>query len=151
MTKKWVARLAHGDDLEDSLRRFVATQVDKLARDDRPLLDRLPPGIVGAVEHAITDYLPIALERLSALLSDPEARAQIETALRTAFDHSVRDLLLHERILAKLVVTDRTIERLVDGFEAEGFDRFAEAVSGCARQERQSSNTNFVSRISKDW
>jgi hypothetical protein len=41
----------------------------------------------------------------------------------------VRELLLHERILAKLVVTDRTIERLVDGFEAEGFDRFAEAVS----------------------
>jgi uncharacterized membrane protein YheB (UPF0754 family) len=84
---------------------------------------------VGAVELAITDYLPIALERLSALLGDPEARAKIEVALRDAFDHSVRDLLLHERILAKLVVTDRTIERLVDGFEAEGFDRFAEAVS----------------------
>jgi uncharacterized membrane-anchored protein YjiN (DUF445 family) len=125
----WVGQLAEGDDLEQTLRRFVSRQLEKLAGDDRPLLDRLPPGIVGAVEHAITDYLPIALERLSALLSDPEARAQVEAALRGAFDHSVRDLLLHERILAKLVVTDRTIERLVDGFEAEGFDKFAEAVS----------------------
>lgn len=125
----WVEKLAHGDELEETLRRFVRTQMEKAAHDDRPLLDRLPPGIVGAVEHAITDYLPIALERLSALLADPEARAQVEAALRDAFDHSVRDLLLHERILAKLVVTDRTIERLVDGFEAEGFDRFADAVS----------------------
>ena len=125
----WIGQLAEGDDLERTLRGFVRTQLAKLAEDQRPLLDRLPAGIVGAVEHAITDYLPIALERLSALLGDPEARAQVETALRDAFDHSVRELLLHERILARLVVTDRTIERLVDGFEAEGFDRFAEAVS----------------------
>ena len=127
--QSWIGRLAEGDDLERTLRTFVATQLEKLGADDRPLLDRLPPGIVGAVEHAITDYLPIALERLSALLGDPDARAQVEAALRDAFDHSVRELLLHERILARLVVTDRTIERLVDGFEAEGFDRFAEAVS----------------------
>lgn len=125
----WVEGLAEGDELEASLRRFVSTQLAKLEADERPLLDRLPHGLIGAVEHAITDYLPIALERLSALLGDPEARQKIELALRDAFDHSVRDLLLHERILAKLVVTDRTIERLVDGFEAEGFDRFAEAVS----------------------
>src|SRR5688572_21877031 len=125
----WVSALAEGDELERTLRGFVATQLAKLEQDDRPLLDRLPPGIVGTVEHAITDYLPIALERLSALLSDPDARQQVEQALRQAFDHSVRDLLLHERIIARLMVTDRTIERLVDGFEAEGFDRFAEAVS----------------------
>lgn len=127
--ESWISQLAEGDDLEHTLRSFVTSQLEKLAADDRPLLDRLPPGIVGAVENAITDYLPIALERLSALLADPGARAQVELALRDAFDHSVRELLLHERILAKLVVTDRTIERLVDGFEAEGFDRFAEAVS----------------------
>src|SRR5687767_1614681 len=125
----WVSELAQGDELERTLRGFVATQLTRLEEDDRPLLDRLPPGIIGTVEHAITDYLPIALERLSALLSDPDARQQVEQALRQAFDHSVRDLLLHERIIARLMVTDRTIERLVDGFEAEGFDRFAEAVS----------------------
>ena len=125
----WVERLAEGDELERTLRSFVDRQLETLSRDDRPLLDRLPPGVVGALELAITDYLPIALERLSDLLADPEARGMVEGALRTAFDHSVRDLLLHERILARLMVTDRTIERLVDGFEREGFDRFAEAVA----------------------
>lgn len=125
----WVGQLAEGDELEATLRRFVETRLDRVSADERPLLDRLPPGIIDAVEHAITDYLPIALEHLSALLADPEARAAIEGALRSAFDHSVRDLLLHERILARLVVTDRTIERLVDGFEREGFDRFAESLA----------------------
>jgi uncharacterized membrane protein YheB (UPF0754 family) len=125
----WVERLAEGDELERTLRSFVDRQFEVLSRDDRPLLDRLPPGVVGALELAITDYLPIALERLSALLGDPEARGMVEEALRTAFDHSVRDLLLHERILARIMVTDRTIERLVDGFEQEGFDRFAESLA----------------------
>ena len=125
----WVERLAEGDELERTLRSFVDRQLETLARDESPLLDRLPPGIVGALELAITDYLPIALERLSALLADPEARGMVEEALRTAFDHSVRDLLLHERILARIMVTDRTIERLVDGFEQEGFDRFAESLA----------------------
>ena len=126
---RWVERLAEGDELERTLRAFVDRRMEALSRDEEPLLDRLPPGIVGALEHAITDYLPIALERLSALLADPEARGRVEAALRSAFDHSVRDLLLHERILARIMVTDRTIERLVDGFEAEGFDRFAESLT----------------------
>ncbi|HET8650063.1 MAG TPA: DUF445 family protein, partial [Gemmatimonadales bacterium] len=125
---EWVARLAEGDELERTLRKFVDAQFERLSDDQQPLLDRLPPGIVGAVEQAITDYLPIALERLAGLLSDPEARQTVQNALRDAFDHSVRELLLHERLLARLVVTDRTIERLVDGFEHEGFDRFAESL-----------------------
>jgi uncharacterized membrane protein YheB (UPF0754 family) len=127
--REWVGSLAEHDDLEATLRGWVHERLERMAHDQTPLLDRLPEGLVGTVESAITDYLPIALERLSALLGDPAARDRVERALRDAFDHSVRDLLLHERILAKLVVTDRTIERLVDGFEAEGFDRFAAALA----------------------
>jgi uncharacterized membrane protein YheB (UPF0754 family) len=125
----WVGQLADGDELESVLRRFVNEQLDRMAREERPLLDLLPLGLTGTLEHAITDYLPVALERLGALLADPEARRVIEDALRDAFDYSVRELLIHERLLAKLMVTDRTIERLVDGFEREGFDRFADAVT----------------------
>jgi hypothetical protein len=133
---EWVARLAEGDEMESTLRGFVATQLERLSHDDQPLIDRLPLGLIGVVEQAIADYLPVALERLSDLLSDPEARRHVEAALRDAFDHSVRELLLHERILARLVVTDRTIERLVDGFEREGFDRFADALADPAMKSR---------------
>jgi uncharacterized membrane protein YheB (UPF0754 family) len=125
----WVAQLADGDELETVLRRFVHAQIERLSREERPLLDLLPPGLTGTLEQAITDYLPLALERLGALLSDPEARRLVEAALRQTFDRSVRELLIHERLLARLVVTDRTIERLVDGFEREGFDQLVEAVA----------------------
>jgi uncharacterized membrane protein YheB (UPF0754 family) len=139
--ERWAGQLAEHDEMERTLRGFVDRHLERLSGDDTPLLDRLPPGIIGALEHAITDYLPIALERLSALLADPDARGMVEGALRSAFDHSVRDLLIHERILAKLVVTDKTIERLVDGFEREGFDRFAESL---ARPEMRAQVTRAV-------
>ncbi len=131
-----VGQFVEGDELESTLRRFVATQSEQLAGDDRPLLSRLPAGFIGAIEQAITDYIPVALDRLGALLSDPEARGRIEAALRDAFDSSVREMMLHERLLAKLMVTDRTIERLVDGFEHEGFDRFAAAFDAPEMREQ---------------
>jgi hypothetical protein len=53
----------------------------------------------------------------------------IRRALREAFDTAGRELLLHQRLLARLVVTDKTLARLVDGFEGEGFDRLAAAVT----------------------
>ncbi len=120
---EWVGQMAEGEALENAVRGFITQQMDSLARDDRPLLERLPPGLVGAVEQGITDYLPVAVERLGSVLQNPDTRRQVEGALRDAFDHTVRDLLLHERILAKMVVTDRTIARLVDGFERRGLDR----------------------------
>jgi uncharacterized membrane protein YheB (UPF0754 family) len=130
-----VDQFVDGPELERTLRRFLETQAEQLATDERPLLSRLPPGVVGAVEQAIADYIPVALERLGWLLADPDVRRRVEHALRSAFDGSVRELLLHERLLARLVVTDRTIERLVDGFEHEGFDRFADAVASPAMRE----------------
>jgi uncharacterized membrane protein YheB (UPF0754 family) len=125
----WVGELVEGPELESTLRGWVDQQLTTLSTDEQPLIERLPPGLVGALEHAIADYLPVALERLGGLLADPEARLRIQSALRDAFDGAVRDLLIHERLLARLVVTDRTIERLVDGFERDGFDRFADALA----------------------
>ncbi len=122
---EWVSQLADGEELAGTLKRFVHSQLDRMAQDDTALLDRLPPGIIGAVEQGITDYLPVALERIAAVLSDPEAKGRVQQALREAFDRSVRDMLLHERLIAKIVVTDSTFKRLLDGLEADGFERFA--------------------------
>jgi len=125
----WLQQFTEGSDLEGALRHFVDVQLERLAGDDQPLIDRLPAGMVGTVEASISDYLPVAIERIGAVLSDPEAKGRIHLALRTAFDRAVRDLLLHERLLAKLVVTDQTFTRLLDGLEREGFERFAESLS----------------------
>jgi len=125
----WLRQFTEGEDLEGALRHFVDVQLERLGQDDHPLIERLPAGLVGTVEASISDYLPVAIERIGAVLSDPEAKGKIHLALRTAFDRAVRDLLLHERLLAKLVVTDQTFTRLLDGLEREGFERFAESLS----------------------
>jgi hypothetical protein len=125
----WLLQFTEGADLEGALRHFVDVQLERLASDDQPLIDRLPAGMVGTVEASISDYLPVAIERIGAVLSDPVSKGKIHQALRTAFDRAVRDLLLHERLLAKLVVTDQTFTRLLDGLEREGFERFAESLS----------------------
>jgi hypothetical protein len=125
----WLHDLTEGPELEAAVRHFVEVQLERLGKDDRPLIDRLPLGLVGTVEQSIHDYLPVAIERIGAVLSDPEAKGKIHQALRTTFDRSVRDLLLHERLLARIVVTDQTFTRLLDGLEREGFERFAESLS----------------------
>lgn len=125
----WLMQFTEGPDLEGALRHFVEVQLARLGQDGRPLIDRIPDGMLGTVEASISDYLPVAIERIGAVLSDPDAKGKIHQALRTAFDRAVRDLLLHERLLAKLVVTDQTFTRLLDGLEREGFERFAESFS----------------------
>jgi uncharacterized membrane protein YheB (UPF0754 family) len=126
---QWLRQFTEGQELEGALRHFVDVQLERLGQDGQPLVDRLPAGLVGTVQASISDYLPVAIERIGAVLSDPEAKGRIHLALRTAFDRAVRDLLLHERLLAKLVVTDQTFTRLLDGLERDGFERFAESLA----------------------
>ena len=132
----WMSTAAEGHELEQTLRGWVAHQLEILEQDPRPLVDRLPPGLLAPVEQAIDEYLPTALDRMSGMLSDPETRATISGALRRAFDGAARQLMLHERIIAKLVVNEQTFDRLLDGIERHGFERFAAAITAPAVRSR---------------
>jgi len=136
---RWAEELADSAEVETSLRTWIAEFIHRMETDDQPLVERLPQGILGPVEQLISDALPLLIDRLGQLLADPDAKGQVKLALRDAFDASARKMLLHERLLAKLVVSDKMIERLVDGFEAEGFERFAEAVNAPEIRARVSS------------
>jgi uncharacterized membrane-anchored protein YjiN (DUF445 family) len=126
---RWAEALVQADETERALRGWVVNLLTRLEDDDRPLVDRLPPGILAPIEQTIHEALPALIDKLGQLLADPEAKGSVKQALRDAFDASARRMLIHERLLARLVVSDKAIERLVDGFEAEGFERFAEAVN----------------------
>ncbi len=136
---RWAEDLANSAEVEGSLRKWIHDFVHRMEADDRPLVERLPEGILHPVEQLISDALPLLIDRLGQILADPQAKGQVKQALRGAFDASARKMLLHERLLAKLVVSDKTIERLVDGFEAEGFERFAEALNAPETRARVSS------------
>lgn len=121
----WVTDAAASQGLEQTINDWLGRQLAHLAEDRTPLLERLPRGIVAALEKEVADYLPVALDRLATTLADPEARSRIQRALHDLFQRFVRDLLLHERIVARLVVTERTVARLLDNFEREGADNLA--------------------------
>jgi hypothetical protein len=125
---RWVEEGVARPELEQAVRRFVAAHRARLLRDERPLLDRLPGGLIAALQQAIADYLPIAVERLGALLADPGARERIRTGLKRFLDRAIKNLMVHERVMAKLVVTEKRLDRLLDGLEEGGFADLAEVV-----------------------
>lgn len=138
----WVGQAVASDDLEHAIRDWLDRQLVRAAGDYTPLLERMPAGLVPAVEKAIANYLPIALERLSGVLRDPAARARIERTLHSLFDRFVEDLLLHERIVARLVVTERTITRLLDNLGREGTDQIGRLLDEPAMREQVARNVN---------
>ncbi|HYT70254.1 MAG TPA: DUF445 family protein [Gemmatimonadales bacterium] len=127
--ERWVEDGVARPELERAVREFIAAQRDRLLRDERPLLERLPPGLVAALEQAVADYLPLAVEQLGALLADPAARARLRDGLKRFLDRAIKNLLLHERVVAKLVVTEERLDRLLDGLEDGGFAELAEVLT----------------------
>lgn len=121
----WVADAVHSPHLEETVHGWLERQAVRAARDETPLLDRLPPGLVAAVERAIAAYLPVALERLAGVLRDPTARERLEETLHTLFRRFLDDLMFHERIVARLVVTERTISRVLDNLGRDGVDEMS--------------------------
>ncbi|MDP2483977.1 MAG: DUF445 family protein [Candidatus Palauibacterales bacterium] len=138
----WVAQAVASDDLEHAIRDWIDRQLVRAAGDYTPLLERLPAGMVPTVERAIASYLPVALERLGGVLRDPTARARIERTLHTLFDRFVQDLMLHERIVARLVVTERTISRMLDNLGREGTDQIGRLLDEPAMREEVAQNVN---------
>jgi uncharacterized protein DUF445 len=124
--ERWVEEGVSRPELEQAVRRFVAAHRARLLLDERPLLDRLPDGLIAAVQQAIADYLPIAVERLGALLADPDARERIRDGLKRFLDRAIKNLMVHERVMAKLVITEKRLDRLLDGLEDGGFADLAE-------------------------
>jgi uncharacterized membrane protein YheB (UPF0754 family) len=124
--ERWVEDGVARPELERAVREFVAAQRGRLLRDQRPLLERLPAGLVAALEQAIADYLPVAVERLGDLLADPTARERVRDALKKFLDRAIRNLMLHERLMAKLVVTEGRIDRALEGLEDGGLAELAE-------------------------
>jgi uncharacterized membrane protein YheB (UPF0754 family) len=122
----WVSDAVESGELDHTIRDWLGRQFDKLATDRTPLLDRLPKDLVAVVEREMAGYLPIALDRLAAVLANPDARGRIQRALHELFQRFVRELLLHERIVARLMVTERTISKALDNFERDGVDQLAD-------------------------
>jgi uncharacterized membrane protein YheB (UPF0754 family) len=139
---RWVDQMSRSPDFERAIREFVERQVERFAQDGEPLLERLPPGLIAAVEGGIRGYLPHALERLAGLLARPDTKERVKATVHDLFQRFTRDLQLHEKLLAKLVVSERTIGRLLDTLERDGAEQIGRLLAEPAMQAELSRAVN---------
>ena len=127
--EEWASGLVQREDFRDTIEGYIDRTFDSFLKEDRTLEEVLPAGLVGSLERALSGYLPIAVRNLGGILEDPDARSRLESTVHDLFQRFLRDLRFHQRLVARLVVTEETLDRVLETLEAEG----AEHLSGILR------------------
>lgn len=124
--ESWLAEIVEREGFREAVDDYLDRGSRALLRPDRTFEEILPLGLAGSLERALSSYLPVAVQRLGRLLEDPVARARVEAALHDLFRRLLGDLRLHQRLVARLVVNEETLDRVLDTVRAEGAERVAE-------------------------
>lgn len=140
--EEWLVAAVESDDFRQALDDYLDRAADTLLQPERTFEEVLPLGLVGSLERAIGGYLPLAIERLGALLDDPTARTKFERMLRELFQRFLGDLKFHQRVVARLVVTEDTVDKILDTIEREGAERLSEMLREPAIQEAMAKGVN---------
>lgn len=122
----WAEEFAQSGELERGVHDYVLRRARAMLSSPEPLMEQVPPAFVSAIDGGIEAYLPIAVEKLAGVLRDPGARERIRLRLHGLFRRFVEDLKFHERLIAKLVVTEHTLDKALDSVEKEGAEQLGE-------------------------
>ena len=140
--ERWIADAVGGAGFERAVADYIDRTAERLLEPERTFQDLLPIGLVAAVEKAIAGYLPLAIERLARLLENPEARSRVERVLHELLDRFMRDLKFHQRLIASLVITPETIDRVLEAVEEEGAEKIAELLQDPAMRDAMAKGVN---------
>ncbi len=121
----WADEVAHSPELERGIREYLERRAHDLLGSTTPMVERIPESAVDTLERAVQDYLPLAVERVGVFLGHPASRERIRESLHGLFARFVDDLRFHERVIARLLVTERTLEKALDAIERDGVDQVA--------------------------
>ena len=139
---QWVAKLVDSDSFAATVRSHLDRAAVRLLRPGRSFEELVPVGLVAALEHAISDYLPLVMERLGRLLEDSAARARVEGAIHDLLERFMQDLRFHQRVVAKLIITEDTVDKVIDTLEAEGADRLGDLLREGEVQDAMARSVN---------
>jgi len=142
MVEDWLKGAVESEDFASTVDDYLQRASLKLLQPGRTFEDILPLGLVGSVEKAIASYLPLAAERLGGLLEDPRARSRFESMIHDLLHRFLRDLKFHQRVVARLVMTEATVDKVLDTIEAEGADRLSEILRDPAVQDAMARGVN---------
>ncbi|HEX9885775.1 MAG TPA: DUF445 family protein [Longimicrobiales bacterium] len=140
--EEWLTSAVESPDFRAAIEDYVGRAAERLLAQDQTFQDILPLGLVGSFEKAIQSYLPLAIERLGALLDDEDTRARFESTLHDLFHRFLRDLKFHQRVVARLVVTEDTLDRVLDTIEKDGAERLSELLQDPTVQDAMARGVN---------
>ncbi len=130
----------------EGFRRAVDESLDRAARrvlrPGRTFQEVLPPEMVSSVERAVAEYLPLAIQRLGGLLEDPVARARFEAAIHDLLQRFLHDLRFHQRVMARLIITEETVNRVLETVEEEGAEHLSDMLRDPAVQDAMARGVN---------
>lgn len=149
--EEWAGEAVEREAFEEAVQDYLDRTLQTLLQDDRTFEEVLPGGLVASLERALAGYLPVAVRKLGGVLEDPEARARVETVVKGLFQRFLRDLRFHQRVVAKLVVTEDTLQRVLTALEEEGTEHLSEMLRDPAVQDAMARRVNdavldFLSR-----
>jgi uncharacterized membrane-anchored protein YjiN (DUF445 family) len=140
--EEWLEGAVESEGFQGTVADYVERATLTLLEPGRTFEETLPLGLVGSVEKAISSYLPLALKRLGRLLEDPPARERFEKILHELFHRLLRDLDFFQRVVARLIVTEETLDRVLDTIENEGAERLSEMLREPAIQDAMARGVN---------
>lgn len=123
---RWIIDVVEGDGVTQALHDYLDRSAERLLVPGKTFQQVVPSGLVSALERAIGGYLPIALEKLGGMLDDPGARAKVERILHEILDRFMADLKFHQRLVAALLITPETVDRVLKAIEREGATKISE-------------------------
>ncbi len=110
-------------ELRDAFSARLTELLTEIFASREPLIDKVPPAVVTALEGAMGSYLPVAMAKLGHFLGQPTTRVKLRDALHSMFNRFVEDLRFHERIFAKLMMTENKFEGVLDTIETDGVEQ----------------------------
>jgi uncharacterized membrane protein YheB (UPF0754 family) len=140
--EEWLTNAVESDDFSKAIDDYLSRAAHRLLEPTRTFEEILPLGLVGAVEKGIAAYLPIAISRVGSALEDDEARARFKLFIHELLHRFLGDLKFHQRVVAKLIITESSVDKVLDTIEEEGAERLAEVLQDPTMQDAMAKGIN---------
>lgn len=122
-TGEWLDTAVSTEAFRTTVAEYVRRASEELLTADLTIQDILPDGVAGTLERAVEGYVPLAIQRLGSVLDRPAARKRFERAVHDVLRRFLHDLKFHQRVVARLVVTEETVKKVLRTLEVEGAER----------------------------
>ena len=138
----WISNAVEGEDFSTAIDDYLSRTTRRLLEPTHTFEEVLPLGLVGAVEKGIAAYLPMAIRRLGSTLEDEDAREKFKNFIHEILQRFLGDLKFHQRVVAKLIVTESAVDNVLDTIEEEGAERLAEILQDPSIQDAMAQGIN---------